>query len=35
LAGNALDGEPGLLPSGNGTAGGDYTVTFTVAGAVQ
>jgi hypothetical protein len=34
LSGNALDGEPiRLLPSGDGTAGGDYTATFTVAGA--
>ena len=33
LAGNALDGEPiRLLPSGDGTAGGDYTATFSVAG---
>lgn len=32
LAGNALDGEPIQLPSGNGSAGGDYTATFTVAG---
>lgn len=33
LAGNALDGEPiRLLPSGDGTAGGDYTATFNVAG---
>ncbi|HUQ52456.1 MAG TPA: hypothetical protein VM692_09560 [Gammaproteobacteria bacterium] len=33
LNGNALDGEPiRLLPSGDGTAGGDYTATFTVAG---
>jgi hypothetical protein len=33
LAGNALDGEPiRLLPSGDGTAGGDYTATFAVAG---
>ena len=33
LSGNALDGEPiRLLPSGDGTAGGDYTATFTVAG---
>jgi hypothetical protein len=34
LSGNALDGEPiRLLPSGDGTSGGDYTATFTVAGA--
>jgi hypothetical protein len=34
LSGNALDGEPiRLLPSGDGIAGGDYTATFTVAGA--
>jgi hypothetical protein len=34
LSGNALDGEPiRLLPSGDGLAGGDYTATFTVAGA--
>jgi hypothetical protein len=33
LGGSALDGEPvRLLPSGDGTAGGDYTATFTVAG---
>lgn len=32
LAGNALDGEPVQLPSGNGTAGGDYVATFAVAG---
>ncbi len=32
LGGNALDGEPILLPSGDGVAGGDYTATFTVAG---
>ena len=31
LSGNALDGEPIQLPSGNGVAGGDYTATFTVA----
>jgi hypothetical protein len=36
LSGNALDGEPiRLLPSGDGTAGGDYTATFTVAGALS
>jgi hypothetical protein len=35
LAGNALDGEPiRLLPSGDGTAGGNYTATFTVAGSL-
>ena len=34
LAGNALDGEPIQLPSGDGTAGGNYTATFTVAGAL-
>ena len=34
LAGNALDGEPVQLPSGDGTAGGNYTATFTVAGAL-
>ena len=34
LSGNALDGEPVQLPSGDGTAGGDYTATFTVAGAL-
>ncbi len=35
LAGSALDGEPiRLLPSGDGTAGGDYTATFTVSGAL-
>jgi hypothetical protein len=34
LSGNALDGESiQPLPSGNGTAGGDYTATFTVAAA--
>jgi hypothetical protein len=34
LSGNALDGEPiRLLPSGDGTAGGDYTAAFTIAGA--
>jgi hypothetical protein len=34
LSGNALDGEPiRLLPSGDGIAGGNYTATFTVAGA--
>jgi hypothetical protein len=32
LSGNALDGEPIQLPSGNGVAGGDYTATFTVTG---
>jgi hypothetical protein len=33
LNGNALDGEPiRLLPSGDGTAGGDYTATFMVSG---
>ena len=31
LSGNALDGEPMLLPSGNGVAGGDFTATFVVA----
>lgn len=32
LGGNALDGEPiRLLPSGDGSAGGDYSATFTVA----
>lgn len=31
LSGNALDGEPTLLPSGNGVAGGDFTATFVVA----
>ena len=31
LSGNALDGEPTLLPSGNGMAGGDFTGTFSVA----
>jgi hypothetical protein len=35
LAGNALDGEPVQLPSGNGTAGGNYTATFTVAGTLS
>ena len=36
LGGNALDGEPiRLLPSGDGTAGGDYTATFSVAGALS
>ena len=31
LGGNVLDGEyPGALPSGNGTAGGDFRVQFTV-----
>ena len=34
LVGNALDGEPLALPSGDGIAGGDYTATFTVAGAL-
>lgn len=35
LGGNALDGEPiRLLPSGDGVAGGDYTATFRVAGAL-
>jgi mono/diheme cytochrome c family protein len=35
LSGNALDGEyTGTLPSGNGTAGGDFVATFTV-GTVQ
>jgi hypothetical protein len=34
LSGNALDGEPLLLPSGDGVAGGDYTATFRVAGAL-
>ena len=34
LGGNALDGEPVQLPSGDGTAGGDYTATFTVAAAL-
>jgi hypothetical protein len=34
LGGNALDGELGTqLPSGNGTAGGDFIATFTVAAA--
>jgi mono/diheme cytochrome c family protein len=33
LAGNALDGEPTPLPSGDGVAGGNYTATFTVAAA--
>jgi mono/diheme cytochrome c family protein len=33
LGGNALDGEfAGSFPSGNGTAGGDFTALFTVAG---
>lgn len=33
LAGNSLDGErASALPSGNGTAGGDFVATFTVAG---
>jgi len=32
LDGNALDGEPLRLPSGDGVAGGDYTADFTVAG---
>jgi hypothetical protein len=31
LSGNALDGEPMLLPSGDGLAGGDFTATFNVA----
>jgi len=31
LSGNALDGEPMLLPSGDGSAGGDFTATFSVA----
>jgi hypothetical protein len=36
LGGNALDGEPiRLLPSGDGTAGGNYTATFTVAGTLS
>jgi hypothetical protein len=36
LSGNALDGEPiRLLPSGDGTAGGDYTATFTVSGTLS
>jgi hypothetical protein len=30
LAGNALDGEPVGLPSGDGVAGGSYTADFTV-----
>jgi hypothetical protein len=35
LSGNALDGEyTGTLPSGNGTAGGDFVATFTV-GTIQ
>jgi hypothetical protein len=35
LSGSALDGEyAGTLPSGNGTAGGDFVATFTV-GTVQ
>ena len=34
LGGNALDGEPTALPSGDGMAGGDYTATFTLAGAL-
>jgi hypothetical protein len=34
LGGNALDGEPFRLPSGDGVAGGDYTATFRVAGAL-
>jgi hypothetical protein len=33
LAGNALDGEPAALPSGDGAPGGNYTATFTVAAA--
>jgi len=33
LSGNALDGEfSGTFPSGNGTQGGDFVATFTVAG---
>ena len=32
MSGNALDGEPTPLPSGDGVAGGDYTATFTVSG---
>jgi hypothetical protein len=33
VSGNALDGEPiGVLPSGDGNAGGSYIATFTVAG---
>ena len=32
LGGNALDGEPTPLPSGDGVAGGNYTATFTVSG---
>jgi hypothetical protein len=36
LDGNALDGEPiRLLPSGDGAAGGNYTATFSVAGALS
>ncbi len=36
LGGNALDGEPsGVLPSGDGSAGGNYTATFTVAGTLS
>jgi hypothetical protein len=36
LAGNALDGEPiRLLPSGDGTPGGNYTATFTVSGTLS
>jgi hypothetical protein len=31
LGGNALDGEPTVLPSGDGAAGGDFTATFSVA----
>jgi hypothetical protein len=35
LSGNALDGEPiRLLPSGDGVAGGNYTATFTLSGAL-
>jgi hypothetical protein len=32
LGGNALDGEPTPLPSGDGVAGGNYTATFTLSG---
>lgn len=32
LDGNALDGEPARLPSGDGIAGGNYTAELTVAG---
>ena len=36
LGGNALDGEPiRLLPSGDGSAGGNYTATFTVTGTLS